>query len=462
VRSGGNGDQQRAARTAVRAALKPPGNARDDIRILIDLAARLGHEWEYSSSEDVWNEPRSLAPNHAGMSYARLEELGGIQWPCFNEQSEGEMFLHARLWKQPLEGPPAVFHAVEDSPPSDQLSEEFPLRLTTGRRLDSFNTGVQSGGYSSPLRRGEELELSVADAQELDVTEGDRVRISSARGHVVAPVRVDRSLRPGLAFMTLHFPDEVETNLLTVNATDPKSGTAEFKATAIRVDPIRRGEPEPVGGLDQSRSAELHLPAADHPAGRGLRGRDLLRALLARAPAAGGRAHLHRVACIAGGSDELCAGLEGSIGPEGEHPGDGRAIWLESPCLGMCERAPAAMVTVAGEVPREHSIAPADARDVASLLVGGDAPPTPSPSVPQLGDPSLRLLRRVGRVWILATSTATEPTAAMRHCARHSTWAPTACCARSPTRSCSAAAGQRSRPGANGTRSHAIPSAPTT
>ena len=89
----------------VRAALKPPGNARDDVRIIVDLAARLGHSWEYRSSEDVWNELRSLAPNHAGMSYARLEELGGIQWPCFDEETIGETFLHGRLWKGPLGGP---------------------------------------------------------------------------------------------------------------------------------------------------------------------------------------------------------------------------------------------------------------------------------------------------------------------------------------------------------------------
>jgi anaerobic selenocysteine-containing dehydrogenase len=137
-----------------------------------------------------------------------------------------------------------VFHAVEDSPPTEQLSDEFPLRLTTGRRLDSFNTGVQTGGYTSPLRRGEELELSVQDAEELGVETGERVRVSSARGSVIAPVRVDPSLRPGLAFMTLHFPDEVETNILTINATDPKSGTAEFKATAIRVDRLQPGEEE--------------------------------------------------------------------------------------------------------------------------------------------------------------------------------------------------------------------------
>jgi formate dehydrogenase major subunit len=228
----------------VRKALEPPGQARDDTRILVDLAARMGHQWEYGSNEDVWNELRSLAPNHAGMSYKRLEELGGIQWPCFNEEELEPSFLHGRLWKDPVEGPKAVFHAVDDEPPTESLSPEFPLRLTTGRRLDSFNTGVQTGGYTSPLRRGEELELSSVDAAELGVSDGDRVRISSARGSIVAPVRIDRSLRPGLAFMTLHFPDEVETNILTINATDPKSGTAEFKATAIRVDPLEPGEAE--------------------------------------------------------------------------------------------------------------------------------------------------------------------------------------------------------------------------
>ncbi|MGH3995027.1 MAG: molybdopterin oxidoreductase family protein, partial [Pseudonocardiaceae bacterium] len=187
---------------------------------------------------------RSLAPNHAGMSYARMEELGGIQWPCWDEDDPGSPFLHGRLWEEPRQGQAAPFHVVEDSPPVEELSDEYPLRLTTGRRLDSFNTGVQTGGYASPLRRSEELELSIADAEELGVTDGDRVRISSVRGHVVAPVRINPSLRPGLTFMTLHFPDEIESNVLTINATDPKSGTAEFKATAIRVDPVGRGEPE--------------------------------------------------------------------------------------------------------------------------------------------------------------------------------------------------------------------------
>ena len=120
----------------------------------------------------------------------------------------------------------------------DQLDETFPIRLTTGRRLDSFNTGVQTGGYRSPLRRGETLDISPEDGTRYGVKEGERVCVTSRRGSIIAPVRYDASLRPGLAFMTLHFPDEIATNHLTIDATDPKSGTAEFKATAIRVEKI--------------------------------------------------------------------------------------------------------------------------------------------------------------------------------------------------------------------------------
>ena len=120
----------------------------------------------------------------------------------------------------------------------EHLDDEFPIRLTTGRRLDSYNTGVQSSGYRSPLRRGETLDLSPDDGRRYGVRDGECVRVSSRRGSVMAPVRYDATLRPGLAFMTLHFQDEVETNLLTIDAVDPKSGTAEFKAAAIRIDKL--------------------------------------------------------------------------------------------------------------------------------------------------------------------------------------------------------------------------------
>jgi predicted molibdopterin-dependent oxidoreductase YjgC len=221
----------------VRKALDPPGEARDDIEIVYELARRLGRDLGSPRAEDVWNELRSLSPMHAGMSYARLEEHGGIHWPCWDESHPGDQFLHARLW-EPEVADRAPFNVVEHDPPVDVLDDDFPIRLTTGRRLESFNTGVQTGSYSSPLHRdGTALRLAPEDGARYGVADGARARVVSRRGAIEAPVRYDTTLRPGLAFMNLHFPDEVATNVLTIDATDPKSGTAEFKATAIRVEP---------------------------------------------------------------------------------------------------------------------------------------------------------------------------------------------------------------------------------
>ncbi len=224
----------------VRKALEPPPGAHDDIEIICDIARRLGSDWGYPSAEEVWNELRALSPMHAGMSYQRLEKLGGIQWPCPDETHPGELFLHGRLWEDDpaKRGAPAPFTPVEQDPPVDELSEQFPIRLTTGRRLDSFNTGVQTGHFETPLRRPETLNLAPEDALRLDLAEGEVAMASSRRGSLEVPVHIDHSLRPGLAFMTLHFPEQVQTNVLTLDAWDPKSGTAEFKATAIRVDKI--------------------------------------------------------------------------------------------------------------------------------------------------------------------------------------------------------------------------------
>ena len=223
----------------VRKALEPPEGARDDTWILAELARRLGFDWGNPSGEEIWDELRSLSPMHRGMRYDRLEAMGGIQWPCPDEEHPGSPLLHERLWADPLEGPPAPFSIVEHHPPFESLDAEFPIRLTTGRNLESYNTGAQSNLYRSPLHRGEAICLSPEDAERLLVEDGEIVRVSSRRGSVEAPVRVDDILRPGLAFMTFHFPDQVDTNQLTIDATDPKSGTAEFKAAAIRVDKIR-------------------------------------------------------------------------------------------------------------------------------------------------------------------------------------------------------------------------------
>ena len=224
----------------VRQALRPPGAARGDLWILTELARRLGRPWPDADAETVWEEVRSLSPMHRGMSYSRIEALGGIQWPCYAEDRLEPTFLHGRLWAEdPAErGRPAPFSVCEHELPLDQLDDDFPIRLTTGRRLDSFNTGVQSGGLASPLRTRECIDLSPDDARRLEVEPGQLVRVTSRRGSVEAPVGIDDGLRAGLAFMTFHDAEQVDTNVLTIDAVCPKSGTAEYKAAAVRVEPV--------------------------------------------------------------------------------------------------------------------------------------------------------------------------------------------------------------------------------
>jgi formate dehydrogenase major subunit len=229
-----------------RKALEPPGEARDDIAILQDIANRVRHklglpgpDWGYTSPEDPWNELRTLSPNHAGMSYARLAKHNGLQWPCYHDDHPGERVMHWRLWEDPLVGERVPFIPTAHDPPVDQITEEYPFTLTTGRRLEFFNTGVQTALYASARRQEEILEMNPDDAAERGLDDGQLVRVSSRRGSVELRLRTDDSLYRGLLFMTLHHPDQTMTNFLTIHATDPKSGTAEFKAAAVQVEPVR-------------------------------------------------------------------------------------------------------------------------------------------------------------------------------------------------------------------------------
>ncbi len=228
----------------VRPAVTPPGQARHDTDILIDLAAAMGTELGPDKPADMWDELRSLSPLHKGMTWERLESEGGLQWPCPDEDHPGSPFLHGWLWEDDLGGRgPAPFSVVEHEGPKEQLTEQFPWRLTTGRALDSYNTGVQSGGYESPIRYGDALDVNPDDAADLGVADGERVRVSSPRGSVEMAIRIQPDIPRGLTFTTFHFPELVDANVLTSDAWDRRSGTAEFKAASIRIDKLDVAEP---------------------------------------------------------------------------------------------------------------------------------------------------------------------------------------------------------------------------
>ena len=182
---------------------------------------------------------------HTGMSYERLEQLDGIQWPCPDLDHPGTAFLHGWLWEEDLGGnPKAPFSLTNHEGPKEALSKEFPIRLTTGRALDSYNTGVQSRGYKSPIRSGEQLQVSEADAVALGLAQGEAVKVCSPRGSIEMEIDIKSDQAGGLAFTTFHFPELVDLNLLTNDEWDPKSGTSEFKAAAIRIEKLKNGAPD--------------------------------------------------------------------------------------------------------------------------------------------------------------------------------------------------------------------------
>ena len=222
----------------VRKALDPPGEARDDVEIVYELGSALGVDLGSPRPEDVWNELRTLSPD--ARRHVVRAARGARRHPVAVLGRRASTATSSCTAGCGTTSSSCRRRSHRSSTPAGRLlDDEFPVRLTTGRRLESFNTGVQTGGFSSPLHvGGEALRVSPEDGARYGLRDGGRARRPSRRGAVEAPVAFDENLRPGLAFMNLHFPDVVETNVLTIDATDPKSGTAEFKATAIRVEAL--------------------------------------------------------------------------------------------------------------------------------------------------------------------------------------------------------------------------------
>ena len=217
----------------VRKAVEPPGEARPDGVILCDLASRMGYPMSYPDPAAIQEEIASLTPIYAGITYDRLEQAEGLQWPCPSRDHPGTPVLHAQRFSRGL----GKFHAVEFIPPRELPDEEYPFILSTGRILQHFHTGTMS-------RRSEVLdslvpvgtvEIHPEDARRLGVAEGEPVRVSSRRGRIEIAAHVTERVVPGTVFLAFHFR-EAPANRLTIAALDPVAKIPEFKVCAVRIE----------------------------------------------------------------------------------------------------------------------------------------------------------------------------------------------------------------------------------
>jgi len=218
----------------VRKGLNPPGEARDDLEILNTVAARLDPAWQRLDAREVWEEIRRASPIHAGITYERLDREGGIQYPCYDEDHPGTRDLHTRLWEDPDARAP--FTPVEHRPPLEQPDAEYPLLLTTGRRLKYYNTGLQDEQPATLAELQDGLEMHPDDARRLGLADGQWVTVTSRRGSLVVRLLVTEEIQPGLVFLCYSYPELVPVNRLMLDAYDPVSGVTEFKAAAVRVE----------------------------------------------------------------------------------------------------------------------------------------------------------------------------------------------------------------------------------
>ena len=218
------------------AALTPPGQARGDLEILIELSNRLGLRTDFRGPGDVMREIASVTPNWRGVSYEMLRQRRSIQYPVLTPDSEGTPFLFEDRFPTP-DGR-ARFVPVEFLKPDELPSDEFPFILNTGRQMYHWHTGTMS-------RRSEGLdsrepvpiiEMHPSDAIDLGVGEGDTVRVTSRRGTVLIGVRLSDRQAPGQVFMPMHFR-EAAANLLTNPQLDPYARIASFKISAVRIEP---------------------------------------------------------------------------------------------------------------------------------------------------------------------------------------------------------------------------------
>jgi formate dehydrogenase alpha subunit len=218
----------------VRKAVEPPGEARDDWRIICDIATRMGFAMSYDTSQQIMDEIRKVTPSYAGIPYGRIEQEG-IHWPCPNEEHPGTPILH----RDQFTIGKGVFHAIDYIPPAEIADGDYPLYLTTGRVLYHYHTGtmtMKTGGLND-IAPECFVEISPQDAKTYAVQHGTMVTIASRRGSIQARAQISSKAVNGTVFLPFHYA-QAAANRLTNAALDPVSGIPEFKVCAVKLKAV--------------------------------------------------------------------------------------------------------------------------------------------------------------------------------------------------------------------------------
>lgn len=233
-------------------AVNPPGNARTDTSIILEIAERLGvkDKFTYENSEAIFNELRVASKggtaDYYGITYKRIVDEMGVFWPCPSEDHPGT----PRLWEDRKFRTPdgkAHFNAVPYKLPGEITDEEYPVILTTGRVVSQYLSGTQTrrigklvNQYPEPL-----LEIHPEMAEKFGIKQRELVKVSTRRGEGIFPANIVDTIRKDTVFIPYHWPGKKSANQLTPGTLDPISKIPEFKVSACKLEPLGEISPAP-------------------------------------------------------------------------------------------------------------------------------------------------------------------------------------------------------------------------
>jgi formate dehydrogenase major subunit len=212
----------------------PSLSGKEDWEITAMLSEALGYPMPYKHPSEIMDEIARLTPTFTGVSYAKLDELGSIQWPCNEQHPVGTPVMHIDEFVRGK----GRFMITEYVPTEERTSRKYPLILTTGRILSQYNVGAQTRRtYNSLWHDEDRLEIHPSDAELRGIKTGDWVGVRSRAGETVLRALITERVQPGVVYTTFHFP-ESGANVITTENSDWATNCPEYKVTAVQVEPV--------------------------------------------------------------------------------------------------------------------------------------------------------------------------------------------------------------------------------